>query len=180
MGPWVGGGGGRGRGGRGGGGAGAAGAVAEAAADEAAAKAKAEARITMAIDVGYFVLEDLGANMQEIVQRWGPYKNLEDKHVSFDGLEVWYQDAWDNSFILTRKGAGMGSIFVGVNWCNKDYIEKVFGKVIRIEKSEDDGVERWSLDNAPPDGWYFSINLTFDKNGLVREFSFQGESVNLD
>jgi len=152
---------------------------AQAEAEAKAAAEKATVEFTDAIDVGLLVRSNLGSDVQEIGQRWGSYKELEDGSLSFDGLKVWYYDTRDFRFTLTRKGAGMGGIFVGVDWCNKDYIEKTFGKLMSIEKSENDGVEQWSFQNIP-DGWLFRIHLTFDKKGLVNEFNFNGESINLD
>lgn len=142
-------------------------------------------------ETGRLVTLNLGANVPEIMRRWGQAKsvkrqvspswrgNIDETVMSFDGFELTYEDHRNFEFTLTRKGAGLGGIFVGVSWCNKEYIEKTFGKKLSVEKSKSaDGSERWTLGFAP-DGWGFTIFLTFDKKGMVSEFRYVCADVNL-
>ena len=63
--------------------------------------------------------------------------------MAFDGLEVRYENYRNFGFTLTRKGAGIGGIVVGVSWCNKAYIEKTFCKPLSLQSQRklDDGSE---------------------------------------
>ena len=137
-------------------------------------------------EVGDLVALTLGANVPEIMRRWGPGQVVERwagysdiTEMSFDGLKLRYEDYRNFEFTLTRKGAGMGGVFIGVPWCNKEYIEKTFGETLSIEKDTDaEGNEHWSLDFIP-DGWYYWFSLTFDAQGLVSKFFYVCHDVDL-
>ena len=143
-------------------------------------------------ETGKLVTLNLGANVPDILRRWGPGEVVERKtyehsdgysnltKMSFDGFEVSYEDYRNFSFDLTRKGAGLGGIFVGVSWCNKDYIEKTIGKTLEIQfiGQSNDGDEYWTLVGGP-DGWRFEITLYFDKQGIVKKFHYHCADVNL-
>lgn len=152
--------------------------------------------------VGDLVTLNLGANVPQIMERWGPgtivdketivmdedeesegeeeeRETIERTVMSFNGLELTYQDAFNFSFTLTREGSGMGGIFIGAPWCDQEYIEKTFGQTLTIDKEKkDNGLEVWRL-SFVPDGWDFYFVLTFDQNGLVREFKYSCYHVNL-
>jgi len=72
----------------------------------------------------------------------------------------------------------LGGVFVGSSWCSKEYIEKTFGGMGINKFKLNNGADRWSFDGVP-DGWRFSISLTFDAQGLVNEFWFSGADVDL-
>ena len=141
-------------------------------------------------EAAYLVALTLGANVPEIMRRWGPSRvkrTVEERwsgfhantELIFEGLEVIYTDYRNFAFRLTRRGAGIGGIFIGTDWCDKDYIEKTFGGQFTIEKqTRDGGTEGWAFSGGP-DGWNFSFNLIFDANGQVQEFAFTCTDVNL-
>lgn len=141
-------------------------------------------------EAAYLAGLTLGANVPEIMRRWGPARvkrTVEERwdgfhantELTFEGLEVVYTDYRNFAFHLTRRGAGIGGIFIGADWCDKDYIEKIFGGQFTIEKQKrDGGTEGWSFIGGP-DGWNFSFALIFDAKGLVREFAFTCTDVNL-
>ena len=144
------------------------------------------------VRIGKLFTLNLGANVPDILRRWGPGEVVERKTyeswkgyveatiMSFDGLEVLYEDYRNFSFTLTRKGAGLGGIFVGVSWCNKDYIEKTFGKALEIQfkGQSNNGDEYWTLVGGP-DGWHIGITLYFDKQGIVQKLQYECGDVNL-
>lgn len=140
-------------------------------------------------EVGEQISLNLGANIGEIMRRWGPGKILERfteeewdeeslgrnslAELAFEGLTVSYNNYRNYSFTLTRSRAGMGGIFVGVDWCDKAYIEHVFGKIQSKDVfTDEDGAEVWRLSEGLGSGWEFEIALTFDAKGLVSKFTF--------
>jgi hypothetical protein len=140
---------------------------------------------------GYQAALNLGANIPEILRRWGPGTiaerrvneswrgNVAHTAISADGFELKYEDYRNFEFTLTRPGSGLGGIFVGVDWCNKEYIEKTFGW-LNIDKFKlNSGADRWSLQGSL-DGWGFAIHLTFDEQGRVREFTYDCAAVRLN
>ena len=141
-------------------------------------------------EAAYLVALTLGANVPEIMRRWGPgsikrtvaerWSGLHvDTKLSFEGFEVVHTDYDNFEFILTRKGAGIGGIFIDTDWCDKDYIEKIFGGQFTIEKYQRDGhQEHWQFGGGP-DGWHFGFSFTFDAKGLVQKFEFNCAYVNL-
>ena len=142
-------------------------------------------------EVGYLVTLNLGTDVPDIMRRWGPGTvkekeiienwrgSVEHTVMSFDGFDLSYEDHRNFNFTLTRKGAGLGGIFVGAAWCDREYIQKTFGPILTIDKQKpDDGQETWSMSGGP-DGWSFVIVLTFDQQGLVREFRYNCADVDL-
>ncbi len=140
----------------------------------------------------YLVALTLGANVPEIMRNWGPgriagrtaeklwYGVSSTTELGFDGLFVTYRNQNDFAFTLTRKGAGLGGIVIGEDWCNKDYIQKNFGKLFTIKKStNDDATEKWTFGGSP-EGWGFEFHLTFDAKGLVEEFQFSCAPVKFE
>ncbi|MDR0498738.1 MAG: hypothetical protein LBH03_03250 [Holophagales bacterium] len=148
---------------------------------------------TLEIDdfsLGQFMSLCLGANVPEIMEKWGPGKVVtrdnsaliyeSDWHtvdnttkMQFDGLEVSFTDHRNFSFKLTRRGAGMGGIFIGEDWCNKDYLKSVFSP-----SSEETEGQQWYL-NRGRDGWLYSYSIVFGTNGLVSELNFNCEDADL-
>ncbi len=135
-------------------------------------------------EAAYLVALNLGANVPEIMRRWGPgrivgraaeklwYGFSATTELDFEGLWVTYRSQNDFSFKLWRKGAGIGGVFIGEDWCNKDYIQKNFGKLFTIKKStNDDATENWFFGGSLG-GWGVKFHLTFDTKGLVEEFQF--------
>ena len=135
-------------------------------------------------EAAYLVALNLGANVPEIMRRWGPgriagraaeklwYGFSSTTELAFEGLRVSYRSQNDFSLKLWRKGAGLGGIFIGEDWCDKDYIQKNFGKLFTIKKSvNDNATESWTF-GGNPKGWGFRFHLTFDAKGLVEECQF--------
>ncbi|MCL1875945.1 MAG: hypothetical protein FWF87_06765, partial [Synergistaceae bacterium] len=148
--------------------------------------------------LGHFMALCLGANVPEIMRKWGPgvitardNSALEESYwhgvtdttkMSFDGLEVnFFMDTRNFEFTLTRRGAGMGGIFIGEAWCDKDYLKRVFAhfppEKIQAGKS-DDGAESWRLELGR-DGWFYGYEITFGSDGLVSELHFYCRDANL-
>ena len=147
--------------------------------------------------LGIFMTLCLGANVPDIVRRWGPgvivsrdnsvlgefwWHGVENiTKMSFDGLDVSFTDARNFEFTLTRRGAGMGGIFIGEDWCGKDYLKRVFAhfspEAIQADKRED-GAEQWRL-NLGRDGWFYSYEIAFGADGLVSELRFDCRDANL-
>jgi hypothetical protein len=100
------------------------------------------------------------------------YRIVAKTEVTAEGFQLTYEDQWWNkSVTLTRQGAGLGGIFIGESWCNKAYIEKNFSHLDTYKGTQDNGAEYWILE-AGTDGWSFSIQLEFDKEGKVSELRF--------
>ena len=147
--------------------------------------------------LGQFMALCLGANVPEIVRKWGPGKIVSrdnsvlgeswwhsvenNTKMSFDGLEVSFTDARNFEFTLTRRGAGMGGIFIGEKWCDKEYLKRVFAhfssEKIQADKRQD-GAEQWSL-NLGRDGWFYNYEIVFGADGLVSELHFDCRDANL-
>ncbi len=137
---------------------------------------------------GQQVVLNLGANILEMQRRWGKAEivraDSEDNLLPgetllrFDGLEVRYRNSRNVSLSLTRNGAGLGGIFIGQEWCDKDWIARTFASLGIQKHRAQDGVERWELTGGP-DGWNYSMTLTFGSNGLVRQMDFDCADVNL-
>lgn len=146
---------------------------------------------------GYQVALNLGANVAEILRRWGPEtvverrveKNVytfnggteyEEKmlavsvqtRISAEGFTLTYTDYNNFDFILIRPGAGLGGIFVGEDWCDKEYIQRVFGNISPLEFIPDKGIERCTIQGGP-DGWQFLIILEFNSQGQISKFSYR-------
>lgn len=141
-------------------------------------------------DIGQLISLHLGAHVLEIIKRWGPgevvsrqtlesWRGPQDQTVlRFDGLEVEYEDYRNLKFTLTRKGAGLGGIFINSPWCNQDYIEKNFGSKLDLEKTIDAGRVVWSF-SCLLDGWSCWLRLEFDDQGLVQKFVYAAQDNNL-
>lgn len=97
----------------------------------------------------------VGANIGEIVRKWGHFKverkvvdNFGDgNYVIFSSLTApdmqisfyeWLPEADGspqqllsiallNGFDIARKGAGIGGIYIGVDWCGKEWVKKLLG-----------------------------------------------------
>jgi hypothetical protein len=121
-------------------------------------------------DVGELVALNLGANVREIMRRWGPGTvverftgtDWEEDRVgsntvavlAFEGFRVEYNNYSNFSFTLTRPGAGLGGIFVGVDWCDKEYIDRVFGKILSKQVfTGEGGIESWRMMEGMGSGW---------------------------
>ena len=140
--------------------------------------------------IGQLIPLHLGAHVSEMMKRWGPgelqsrtvheyWRGPQEQTVlRFDGLEVEYEDCRNVTFTLTRQGAGLGGIFINTPWCNQDYIEKIFGPKVSIEKSTQDGEISWNV-GCYLDGWGYQVLLFFNAQGLVQKFSFSGHDNNL-
>jgi hypothetical protein len=86
---------------------------------------------------------------------------------------------WRNIDVtITRRGAGLGGIFVSEEWCNKEYIEKTFGQMEIDKRTIDNGMERWTFGGGT-DGWVFHVFLEFNPKGQVSEFQFHCTDVRL-
>jgi hypothetical protein len=143
-------------------------------------------------EVGHFCALSLGANVPEIMRRWGPAQLVERRveeeccgsidltKMAFDGLEVHYKDYRNFHFRLTRKGAAMGGVFVGADGFDKAYVDRVIGKMLpNPDKfTMNDGRERWQLSGGS-DGNRFHMIFTFDGQGRVSEFSCSASDVDL-
>ena len=148
-------------------------------------------------ETAYLFILNIGANVQEMISRWGgevtertvstysvdfddePYPFVSIKTlITGNGFKLNYEDHRNLGVELTRKGAGIGGIFIGETWCNKAYIEKTFKHLgIEIKKSGD---EEYCVMHGGPDGWKFSILVDFDKQGSVSKLSFSCEDVMLN
>ena len=150
-------------------------------------------------ETAFLFILNLGANIQEIINRWGavkiPERTVELYSVDFDGephpfvsaktlingdgFELEYENHGNLSVTLTRKGAGLGGIFVGETWCNKAYIENTFGHLGIHKVTTNEGNEHWSMDGGP-DGWQFNITVYFDLQGSVSQLRFSCSDVMLN
>ena len=118
----------------------------------------------------------IGANVAEIARKWGATE-VERRMVDiFDqgdyviltsikapGMEASIEDhtgplTYVNNFELSRKGAGIGGIYIGVDWCNKEWVRKLLGK----PDDEDENYWRWNSE-------FQSVYIRFE-NGLVKSF----------
>jgi hypothetical protein len=151
-------------------------------------------------EAAYLVQLHLGANIAEIIRRLGTEEVVnreasggeyggeddEDEYydvnvstvINGDGYEVRYKDSWNIEVTITRPGAGLGGFFVGVDWCNKEYIEKTFEQFDIDKRTRNDGVETWRL-NRDWDGWCFYIDLDFDSEGRISQFKYDAYSIAL-
>jgi hypothetical protein len=127
----------------------------------------------------------IGANIGEIVRKWGDFKinrstlllhdnqcyaiisSLEAKEIKISFLETFPDvkgpidlTVYVQYCYIERKGAGIGGIYIGVDRCNKDWVKKLLGQPDAI-KNEKDG-ESWSWDFE-----FHGVRVDFGKNGLV-------------
>lgn len=61
------------------------------------------------------------------------------------------------------KGKGLGGIFIGVDWCGKEYVRHLLGEPSEININEE-GDEEWDYSVESHDLW-----VTFDGHGLVKQ-----------
>ena len=130
-------------------------------------------------EMGYQFILNVGANVQEILQRWGPTSEpvkFGAEHsgtvLSFDGMQVRYENVHNFDLVLSRKGAGLGGLFIDTEWCDKKYIHKVFEQALASDSyTPDGGNERLSFQGGP-DGWKFWVEVELDDRGLVQKLAF--------
>ncbi|MDL2209492.1 hypothetical protein LJC26_01645 [Desulfovibrio sp. OttesenSCG-928-O18] len=139
---------------------------------------------------GYLVTLGLGANVAEIMRRWGPGTVVERRvtkkdgissvqtRITAEGFELTYVDCHNFTFTLTRPGAGLGGIFVSTDWYDKEYVQRVFGK-LSPEFTSHGGIDSCTIGGGP-DGWNYVIHLEFDSKGLISKFSYQCNDVVLN
>ena len=129
-----------------------------------------------------FMSLSLGANVPEIMRKWGPGKivsrSINLTKMSFDGMEIAFNDDRNFKFTLSRKGTGLGGIFIGESWCDKDYLKRMFAHVSpeQIQVGKQGGAEQWTL-NLGRDGWIYSYEILFGADGLVKELRFECQDV---
>jgi hypothetical protein len=123
---------------------------------------------------------NLGANMEETRRRWGPGKvevgTITNKgfdagyyYIAAEGFEAGYRNYRNFNVRLTRPGAGLGGIFVGVDWCDKAYIQSAFGAFLSVEREK--GEKVWHMEGGT-DGWRCWYRVTFDDKGQVERLIF--------
>ena len=130
-----------------------------------------------------FIL-NLGANVPDIIRQWGPAVAVNDfveiengyTRLAFDGLAVEYNNYAELTARLTRKGAGIGGIFIDTEGYDKEYIKSIYGDILEIETGS--WGEHWSV-NGSWDGWWYKARLAFNDRGLVNEIHFMCDRVNL-
>ena len=123
-----------------------------------------------------FIL-NIGANVPGIIRRWGPLvavnnadgENYGKTELLFDGMHIWYGDYRNIQAELTRKGEGIGGIFVGIEGYDKAYIKSMYGDLLRVESGN--WGERWKIEGNW-DGWAYYASLVFDAHGLVSKIDF--------
>jgi len=131
----------------------------------------------------------IGGDVNGIVRKWGDFEVerfasewINDIYFIFTrmkapGIRVTFYDDFDydrpssgyylQEFSIERKGAGIGGIYIGADWCGKEHVEKQFGKPHRIEELEAGGVS-WNWEDELND---FGVN--FGADGLVRSIHIQ-------
>ena len=127
---------------------------------------------------------NIGANVPDIIRRWGPLvavNNGEGDHhgstrMHFDGMTVTYKDNRNMNAVLDRKGAGIGGIFVNTEGYDKEYIKRIYGDILEIDSGS--WGERWNV-RGNWDGWWYSAALEFNEKGLVSKINFTCEDVDL-
>jgi hypothetical protein len=75
-----------------------------------------------------------------------------------------------DGFSIQRKSAGIGGIFIGVDWCNKEFVKKYLGEPRNVyDDDENGGVNglRWNWGDE-----FNDLDIVFDTNGLVRSIRF--------
>ena len=127
----------------------------------------------------------IGANIGEIVRKWGTFKinrstlllhdnqcyaiisSLEAKDIKISFLETFPDvkgpidlTVYVQYCYIERKGAGIGGIYIGVDWCSKDCVKKLLGQPDAIKNEKD--VESWIWDFE-----FHGVRVDFGKNGLV-------------
>ena len=127
-----------------------------------------------------------GENIPQILERWGSGNVTREYDDGYDqasgpyirtviiapGLEIelregyMFEAKWLFSYKITRVGAGVCGIFIGREWCGKEWVEKVLGKPEEVVPQ--DSGERWRFH-------FYSCNLdvTFSKDGLVAEIRLE-------
>ena len=132
----------------------------------------------------------LGANEDEILRRFGgtvtartaqPGKWRIDTvtEIQADGMRVTYTNYRNLRVSLGRAGAGLGGIFIGTDWCNQQWIERVFSHGADVERGTTPaGEQRWVISGGI-DGWNYTLELIFDARGLVRQMDYACEDVDL-
>ena len=127
---------------------------------------------------------NIGANVPDIIRRWGPLEAINESdgeqhgytEMAFDGMNVKYQDHRNMKAELTRKGAGIGGIFIGVAGYDKAYVKSIYGEIIE----EESGLWGKSFKVAGHwDGWWYSAALEFDAKGLVSKIDFTCQDIDL-
>jgi hypothetical protein len=126
------------------------------------------------IVAGHLVTLNLGANVEEILRRWGPCK-VEGGAITAKGFEAHYYNYRNFNVTLTRPGTGLGGIFVGADWCDKAYILRTFGAFLSVEGDEND---LWSMTGGT-DGWVYWYSVAFDDKGCVKQLGFSCEDIDL-
>lgn len=132
----------------------------------------------------------LGANVDEILRRFGgtvtartaqPGKWRIDTvtEIQADGLKVTYTDYRNLRVSLSRAGAGLGGVFIGADWCNQQWIERTFSHGAEVEKGTTPAGEQHWVISGGIDGWQYTLELTFDARGLVRQMDYACEDVDL-
>lgn len=132
----------------------------------------------------------LGANVDEILRRFGgtvtertaqPGKWRIDTvtGIQADGVSVTYTNYRNLRVSLSRAGAGLGGVFIGTDWCNQQWIERTFSHGAEVEKgTTPTGEQHWVITGGI-DGWNYTLELTFDDRGLVRQVDYACEDVDL-
>jgi hypothetical protein len=127
------------------------------------------------IVAGHLVALNLGANIEEILRRWGPGK-VEGGTITAKGFEAGYYNYRNFNVTLTRPGAGLGGIFVGTDWCDRAYIQRTFGAFLSVELDEDENLSM----AGGTDGWRCWYRVTFDDKGRVKQLTFYCEDIDVD
>ena len=135
-------------------------------------------------NAGVQFIFNIGANAPDIIRHWGPdvaINSLEGEnhghtHMAFEGMVVNYQDHNNMYVTLSRKGAGIGGIFIDTKGYDRKYIKRIYGDILVIDKGE--GYETWKVEGFW-DGWWYVANLEFDEKGLVSQIDFTCQDVDL-
>lgn len=146
-----------------------------------------------------FCARDVGANIGEIAAKWGDFKVkrsaflfADTEYVVFSTMEApdmqvsFYEYLPDpdggystpplaipyfRSLFTRRKGASVGGICIGVDWCNREWVGNLLGEPDTMD--EDALGEFWV--------WYseFSdVRIRFDDAGLVGSLSLETREAN--
>jgi hypothetical protein len=126
---------------------------------------------------------------REAKEKWGPA--ITDKHETED-LEgnvtqhtiLEFQDifvetigdvdgSWESgNLMFSRDGSGIGGVFCGVDWCDKNYVQSVIGKPTETNV-EKNGDEVWSYNTM---GGSSGLSFTFGTNGIVSAINYSYSS----
>jgi hypothetical protein len=129
----------------------------------------------------------IGTDIGDIVRKWGDFEveryaeewiygefftfaHLEAQDMAIEFFQYPSSSGYTlQEFTTERKGAGFGGIYIGVDWCDKNWVKALLGEPHEI----DDNIWHWSDE-------YNYLLVGFDENGLVSSIEIHCEVSDSD